>query len=83
MIKEVNYNDSDFFELCKKLEQEHVEVIAEQRSTNGNCLKDLEQYIHVLLYLENGKVVGCLAISKPIDSVVEIGRVFVLPEYRN
>lgn len=83
MIKEVNYNDSDFFELCKKLEQEHVEVIAEQRSTNGNCLKDLEQYIHVLLYLENGKAVGCLAISKPIDSVVEIGRVFVLPEYRD
>lgn len=83
MIKEVNYNDSDFFELCKKLEQEHVEVIAEQRSTNGNCLKNLEQYIHVLLYLENGKAVGCLAISKPIDSVVEIGRVYVLPEYRN
>lgn len=83
MIKEVNYNDSNFFELCKKLEQEHVEIVAEQRSPKGNCLQGLEQYIHVLLYLEDGKAVGSLAISKAIDSVAEIGRVYVLPEYRN
>ncbi|MCI9434229.1 MAG: GNAT family N-acetyltransferase [Bacilli bacterium] len=83
MIKEVNCNNADFIELCQKLEKEHVEIVAEQRSTNGNCLKNLEQYIHVLLYLENGKAVGSLAISKPIDNVVEIGRVYVLPEYRN
>lgn len=83
MIKEVNYNDSEFFELCKKLEQEHVDFVAEQRSPNGNCLKGLEKYIHVLLYYKDEKSVGCLAISKSIDGIVEIGRVYVLPEYRN
>lgn len=83
MIKEVNYNDSNFFELCKNLEKEHIETVAEQRSPKGNCLQGLEQYIHVLLYLEDGKAVGSLAISKPINNIVEIGRVYVLPEYRN
>lgn len=42
MIKEVNYNNAGFIELCQKLEKEHVETVAEQRSTNGNCLKNLE-----------------------------------------
>ena len=83
MIKEVNYNNFGFFELCKKLEKEHLEIVAEQRSPSGNCLTGLEKYIHVLLYFADGKAVGSLAISKPVDSVVEIGRVYVLPEYRN
>ena len=83
MIKEVNYNNSEFFELCKKLEKEHIEIVAEQRSPSGNCLIGLEKYIHVLLYFENGKAVGSLAISESIENVVEIGRVYVLPEYRN
>lgn len=57
--------------------------MAEQRSPNGNCLKKLDKYIHVLLYFDGDKPVGSLAISKPINNVVEIGRLYVLPEYRN
>lgn len=83
MIKEVDSDNIHFLKLCAKLEQEHVNVIAEQRSPNGNCLKNLNKYIHILLYFEGEKAVGCLAISKPINYVVEIGRLYVLPEYRN
>lgn len=78
MIKEVTYDNDYFIELCKKLEKEHIDVVAEQRSPNGNCLNNLDKYTHVLLYF-----VGSLAISKPINNVVEIGRLYVLPEYRN
>lgn len=83
MIKEVSYNNDSFIELCKKLEKEHVNIIKEQRSPNGNCLNNLNKYVHILLYFDNNIAVGCLAISKPINNVVEIGRVYVLPEYRN
>ena len=83
MIKEVDYDNIHFLKLCTKLEQEHVDVIAEQRSPNGNCLKKLDKYIHILLYFEGEKAIGCLAISKPINYVVEIGRLYVLPKYRN
>ena len=83
MIKEVTYDNDYFIELCKKLEKEHIEVVAEQRSPNGNCLNNLDKYIHVLLYFDGEKPVGSLAISKPINNVVEIGRLYVLPEYRN
>lgn len=83
MIKEVTYDNDYFIELCKKLEKEHIDVVAEQRSPNGNCLNNLDKYIHVLLYFDGDKPVGSLAISKPINNVVEIGRLYVLPEYRN
>ena len=83
MIKEVTYDNDYFIELCKKLEKEHIEVVAEQRSPNGNCLNNLDKYIHILLYFDGEKPVGSLAISKPINNVVEIGRLYVLPEYRN
>ncbi len=83
MIEEVSYDNNYFLELCKKLEKEHIDVIAEQRSPGGNCLKNLNKYIHVLLYFDDGKAIGSLAISKPVNNIVEIGRVYVLPEYRN
>ena len=83
MIKEVAHDNDYFIELCKKLEKEHIDVVAEQRSPNGNCLNNLDKYIHVLLYFDGEKPVGSLAISKPINNVVEIGRLYVLPEYRN
>ena len=83
MIKEVTYNDNNFIELCKKLEKEHINVVKEQRSPNANCLNNLDKFIHVLLYFDGDKAVGALAISKPINNIVEIGRLYVLPEYRN
>lgn len=83
MIKEVTYNDDNFIKLCKKLEKEHINVVKEQRSPNANCLNNLDKFIHVLLYFDDDKAVGTLAISKPINNIVEIGRLYVLPEYRN
>ena len=83
MIKEVLYSHPDFHYLCEKLEKEHQNVIAEQRWGNGNCLNNLEKFIHVYIYYEDEKPVGSLAISRPINNIVEIGRVFVEHEYRN
>ena len=83
MIKEVAYDDYNFIELLKKLEKEHVDVVKEQRSPGANCLKNLDKYEYVLIYFDGKNAIGCLALSKAINKVVEIGRVYVLPEYRN
>ena len=43
-IKLVTYDNQDFIQLCNLLEKEHLEVIKEQRSPNGNCLNNLDKF---------------------------------------
>ena len=81
-IKLVNYDNQDFIQLCNLLEIEHLEVIKEQRSPNGNCLNNLDKYKIVFVAYDDLKPVGCLAMKDKIDDVIEVGRLYVLPEYR-
>ena len=81
-IKLVNYNNQDFIQLCNLLEKEHLEVIKEQRSPNGNCLNNLDKFKIVFVAYDDLKSVGCLAMKDKIDDVIEVGRLYVLPEYR-
>ena len=80
IIKETNYEDKDFIELCERLEQEHIDNIKEQRSPNANCLKNLEKFTKVFIAYD-GKAIGCIAIKE--DTTIEVGRLYVLPDYRN
>ena len=82
IIKSVEYNNPDFIQLCNLLEQEHVEVIKEQRSPKGNCLNNLDNFKIVFIAYDNLKPVGCLAMKEKINDIVEVGRLYVLPEYR-
>ena len=81
-IKLVNYDNQDFIQLCNLLEKEHLEVIKEQRSPNGNCLNNLDKFKIVFVAYDDLKPVGCLAMKDKIDDVIEVGRLYVLPEYR-
>ena len=81
-IKLVNYDNQDFIQLCNLLEKEHLEVIKEQRSPNGNCLNNLDKFKIVFVVYDDLKPVGCLAMKDKIDDVIEVGRLYVLPEYR-
>ena len=83
IIKTVNSENTDFIELCKLLEEEHVRIIKEQRSQSGNCLKDLEKFKTVFIAYVDNKAVGCLAMKNIINDTIEVGRLYVLSEYRN
>ena len=81
-IKLVNYDNQDFIQMCNLLEKEHIEVIKEQRSPKGNCLNNLDKFKIVFVAYDDLKPVGCLAMKDKIDDVIEVGRLYVLPEYR-
>ncbi len=81
-IKLVTYDNQDFIQLCNLLEKEHLEVIKEQRSPNGNCLNNLDKFKIVFIAYDDLKPVGCLAMKDKIDDVIEVGSLYVLPEYR-
>ncbi len=81
-IKKTKYNDQDFIRLCNYLEQEHIEVIKEQRSPKGNCLNNLDKFKTVFIKYIDNKAVGCIAMKDCNNNTVEIGRLYVLPEYR-
>lgn len=82
-IDVVDYNNKDFINLCQLLENEHKQVIKEQRSPNGNCLNNLENFKYVYLAFMDDKAVGCLAMKEIRDGVAELGRLYVLSDYRN
>lgn len=82
-INIVDYKNKDFYNLCNYLEQEHIDVIKEQRSPKGNCLNNLDKFKYVFIAYDNLKPIGCLAMKDIVDGVVELGRLYVLPEYRN
>lgn len=81
-INVVDNNDSDFIQLCYLLEQAHVEIIKEQRSPQGNCLNNLDKFQTVFVAYDDLKPVGCLAMKDMINDTIEVGRLYVLPEYR-
>ena len=81
-IKIVNYDNQDFIQMCNLLEKEHLEVIKEQRSPKGNCLNNLDKFKIVFVAYDDLKPVGCLAMKDKYDDIIEVGRLYVLPEYR-
>jgi len=81
-IKKVENNNSDFSKLCKKLDDIHNEIVAEQRSLGANCCVNNEKYTNVYIMYDGDYPAGCLAFTNPKDGIVEIGRVCVYKEYR-
>ncbi len=81
-IKLVTYDNQDFIQLCNLLEKEHIEVIKEQRSPKGNCLNNLDKFKTIFIAYDDLKPVGCLAMKDKYDDIIEVGRLYVLPDYR-
>lgn len=81
-IKTVNYNNPNFIKLCSLLEEEHVNVIKEERSTKGNCLNNLDKFKVVFIAYDENKAIGCVALKDKVNNTIELGRLYVMPEYR-
>lgn len=81
-IKEVNYNNKDFRNLCMKLD-EFQNVIVPQRIELGfTALDGLEKLEKVLLAYDNNKAIASVAL-KPVNiTTAEIARVYTSEEYR-
>ncbi len=82
IVKTVNYNNPDFIRLCTLLEQEHVNVIKEQRSPKGNCLNNLDKFTTIFVAYDSDKAIGCIALKDKVNDTIELGRLYVMPEYR-
>ncbi len=82
LIKVENTN-SDFISLCKKLDDIHNEVVAEQRMPGASCCVENEIYTNVYIMYDGEEPVGCIASTDVNNKEVEIGRVYVCKEYRN
>jgi len=57
-IKKVENNNSDFSKLCKKLDDIHNEIVAEQRSLGANCCVNNEKLLMYTL---------CMTAIIPLD----------------
>ena len=82
-IRKTTNNDIDFLYLCQLLEEAHKNIIHEQRNKGANCLKNLEKYKTIFVAYEDGKPVGCIAITEVENEICNIGRLFVKEKYRN
>ena len=81
-IKKVENTNIDFLNLCKKLDDIHNEIVAEQRYPDANCCIDNEMYQNVYIMYDDKKIAGCLAFTNVKNKTAEIGRVYVCEEYR-
>jgi len=81
-IKKVKNTNIDFLSLCKKLDDVHNEVVAEQRMAGASCCEGNEIYTNVYIMYDNDKPAGCLAFTDVEKDIIEIGRVYVCEEYR-
>lgn len=81
-LMKVENTNTDFINLCKKLDDIHNKVVAEQRMPGANCCVGNDIYNNVYVMYDNKKPAGCLAFTDVEDGIVEIGRVYVCEEYR-
>ncbi len=75
-IKEVNYDNNDFKNLCRKLD-EFQNIIVPQRVKLGfTALDGLEKLQIILLAYDKNKAIAC-ATLKPVNNVMaEVARVY-------
>jgi GNAT superfamily N-acetyltransferase len=81
MIKRTNSQDSDFISLVTKLDKELAMRDGDDHSFFAQFNK-IDKINHVVIIFNNNLPVGCGAIKHYEFGVMEIKRMFVLPEYR-
>src|SRR4051812_41583121 len=83
MIK-INRTDSDnndFIELVKLLDQYLAEKDGDEASFYAQYNK-IDKIKHVTIAYENGKAIGCGAIKEYETGIMEVKRMYTLPEHR-
>ncbi len=80
-ILETKGIDSNFYSLCKRLEEFQFSLMPELKDKGYNLTYDLNDINGYLLYINN-EPVGCIGLKKCTDDVCEIVRVFICKEHR-
>ncbi len=82
LIKEVNYDNLDFKNLCIKLDQFQNKIIPWRAELGLTALAGLEKLEKILLIYDNDKAIASASL-KPVDKTTgEIARVYTDEKYR-
>ncbi|MDE3056643.1 MAG: GNAT family N-acetyltransferase [Bacteroidota bacterium] len=80
-IVRTNSDNQDFVALVKLLDSDLTERDGAQHSFYAQFNK-IDKIKHVVVAYDDGKPVGCGAIKEYTASVIEVKRMYTLPEYR-
>ena len=79
--KKTHANDADFLMLVRLLDQD-LKITDGDEHWFYNQFNSVEEVEEVIIIYHNEKAVGCGALRKKTDHVVEIKRMYTLPIYR-
>lgn len=81
-IKEVSYKNSDFRNLCIKLDKFQNNLVPQREVLGFTALDGLEKLQKILIVYDNDKAIASVAL-KPVDTnTAEVARVYTDEEYR-
>lgn len=81
-IKEVSYENSDFRNLCIKLDKFQNNLVPQREVLGFTALDGLEKLQKILIVYDNDKAIASVAL-KPVDTnTAEVARVYTDEEYR-
>ena len=82
IIKEVNYDNYDFENLCKKLDDFQNNLYPERVELKLNALDGLNKLEKIFIIYDSDKAIACGGL-KPVNSdVVELARMYTDDDYR-
>lgn len=76
-----NSDNKDFIDLVKLLDAELAEIDGEEHVFYAQ-LNKTDTIKHVIVAYENGKPISCGAIREHSSTMMEVKRMYTLPEYR-
>lgn len=81
-IKEIDFNNVDFKNLCKKLDDFQNDIFPERISLKMSALDGLEKLEKIFLMCDGNKVIACGALKPVNDSTAELARMYTDNNYR-
>ncbi len=81
-IREVDFNNSDVKNLCKKLDDFQNNILPERVSLKMSALDGLEKLEKILLMYDGNTVIACGALKSVNDSTAELARMYTNDNYR-
>lgn len=82
-IKEVKYNNEDFINLCKKIDEYQNDLIPLRKGWGFSSLDGIENLEKILLMYDKEMAVASASIRKVDNNTAELCSIYTKEEYRN
>lgn len=82
-IKEVKYDNKDFINLCKKIDDYQNDLILLRKNWGFSSLDEIDALDKILLVYDNEKAVASASIRKVDNNTAELCSIYTEEEYRN